>query len=912
MIGNFKSFGVAAIVAATAFTASAAVPPARLIQPIDGLERPSQLIVMWGTDLETELTPGSLECSITTPSGRKDTYTGFVQFEDPADQTVLDYNNAYKVKNLNFDEDSWTVGYTESGRYTVSIPKGMVYVNGEECPAATLYFTAKGTEAPELGYADADPAGPFVGALGSLELNWKQRIAANVDEADMAVEVSVDGTSVGKAPVTLIDVNGGGRAAGETVYGDRLLVELGSLTDGVLGEVTFTLPEGMVRNTSGSLNPEQDFVYDILKVASGEKWSPDPFDADGNFTTVYKTQTVSVSWDADVAVNPYSENAICCRNADDIPVVYFYEDGNMFIDGNTVTFSLSGVNHNGVYTIEIPDGAILVGKDALNSMTGGTYRVIASAPVEGDVTANPVPGTYADLSGVTLSWGGKVIEPGDEWDEDAVKVTVTGATLGSAPQVSIVDANGDTVYPASDWSSTEPGVGLFVGNLWIDPMVDSQGNPLPYEITIAVPRAMVAIEGDAANAPVSLDYDIVPLSIDFKTLPAKGSMLPSLEEIEVMWAGTEGYVLGINPDCTSEVTYGPLFGEQNPVGSVSAEKGTVVIRLPQKYTGAGWLSVTVPDGYLMAVKGDESVVVSGDSFSFNIQEYYVVPNANASLNEPFQSFTIASCTGDIALVGKVADIEMFDAGSASKTPYATGRSSTPAELDGMSALTIAFNRAFDTPNGMVRVNIPAGTFSFGGNAQAEPISLEYYIHPPLPLPTVTPASGSKLRELDVIEVSWHDSPLVNNPGYFYDPDSPTSSEPFTVSHDGVTDVVNDCVRIVNVFGSSDIEGGPAIESSTLVIDFGKNPYVVKGDYVVTIPAGYARATLYNDLTGEVVLVYALDGTSLVEMTAADADGLYRVYGLDGVNVLTTSDASALSGLPAGIYVINGRKVIVRR
>lgn len=41
------------------------------------------------------------------------------------------------------------------------------------------------------------------------------------------------------------------------------------------------------------------------------------------------------------------------------------------------------------------------------------------------------------------------------------------------------------------------------------------------------------------------------------------------------------------------------------------------------------------------------------------------------------------------------------------------------------------------------------------------------------------------------------------------------------------------------------------------------------------------------------------------------DGIYRVYNLQGVNVMSTRDASQLNSLPKGIYVVNGKKTVIR-
>lgn len=54
---------------------------------------------------------------------------------------------------------------------------------------------------------------------------------------------------------------------------------------------------------------------------------------------------------------------------------------------------------------------------------------------------------------------------------------------------------------------------------------------------------------------------------------------------------------------------------------------------------------------------------------------------------------------------------------------------------------------------------------------------------------------------------------------------------------------------------------------------------------------------------------SLKGMSGVESLVAEPnDGVYRVYNTQGVKVLETKDASSVNNLPAGIYIVNGKKV----
>ena len=45
--------------------------------------------------------------------------------------------------------------------------------------------------------------------------------------------------------------------------------------------------------------------------------------------------------------------------------------------------------------------------------------------------------------------------------------------------------------------------------------------------------------------------------------------------------------------------------------------------------------------------------------------------------------------------------------------------------------------------------------------------------------------------------------------------------------------------------------------------------------------------------------------------AADADGKYNVYSVSGMRVMSTEDGSQINGLPTGLYIVNGKKIVVK-
>lgn len=86
-----------------------------------------------------------------------------------------------------------------------------------------------------------------------------------------------------------------------------------------------------------------------------------------------------------------------------------------------------------------------------------------------------------------------------------------------------------------------------------------------------------------------------------------------------------------------------------------------------------------------------------------------------------------------------------------------------------------------------------------------------------------------------------------------------------------------------------------------------------GTYTLTIPAG----ALYNDSDGnysnleDIVIVYIIGNGSGIDSIVANAGGKVDVYTVNGVNVLRNADAAAVKALKKGLYIINGKKVMLK-
>lgn len=85
-----------------------------------------------------------------------------------------------------------------------------------------------------------------------------------------------------------------------------------------------------------------------------------------------------------------------------------------------------------------------------------------------------------------------------------------------------------------------------------------------------------------------------------------------------------------------------------------------------------------------------------------------------------------------------------------------------------------------------------------------------------------------------------------------------------------------------------------------------------GTYTLTIPAG---AITFGDdpdniNTEPIVFIYTI-GTTGIDSLVTSEGGKVNVYTIDGITVLRNADAAAVKTLTKGLYIINGKKVVIR-
>ena len=89
-----------------------------------------------------------------------------------------------------------------------------------------------------------------------------------------------------------------------------------------------------------------------------------------------------------------------------------------------------------------------------------------------------------------------------------------------------------------------------------------------------------------------------------------------------------------------------------------------------------------------------------------------------------------------------------------------------------------------------------------------------------------------------------------------------------------------------------------------VNSFGIVQGISEGDTIITATCGDKTANC-------VVKVLASEPTNSIDINTVPQNGIYEVYSIDGIHVMTTTDGQKLHNLPAGVYIINGHKTMIK-
>lgn len=196
-----------------------------------------------------------------------------------------------------------------------------------------------------------------------------------------------------------------------------------------------------------------------------------------------------------------------------------------------------------------------------------------------------------------------------------------------------------------------------------------------------------------------------------------------------------------------------------------------------------------------------------------------------------------------------------------------------------------------TEAGTYTVEIPSGFFILGEQMMApssKATSVTYVVKGSATPTAVTidPTAGNVTEIPAMLVVTFNDCETVTN-----------LNDPTLVDANGKTYPVS-------------FEWGDGLNQLNVILKDGA--ITATGTYTLTIPAGAVELGDVDKVnTEDIVFVYIIGTADAIKTLAGEEDGRVTVYGINGTLLLRDADAAALKTLGKGLYIINGKKAIVR-
>lgn len=319
---------------------------------------------------------------------------------------------------------------------------------------------------------------------------------------------------------------------------------------------------------------------------------------------------------------------------------------------------------------------------------------------------------------------------------------------------------------------------------------------------------------------------------------------------------------------------------------LGARCNEVTLVLDTEITEAGTYRLFIPQSYF--ILGEESDSRNSAQVTY---EFEIVGNGDAEV-----SIEYTPATGEVTSLPKEIVMNFVGTSSimiGSGRPTLTINNGEPVTLgdveldfDIYTQCTLVLPQEY-TESGEYKVNFPAGYFSLGDNGDPSPAyEAVWTIKAKEDINVTTDPAQGKVESLSSIELTFVD----------YDEVGGGQGKATISINGGAAETLPDAMY--------------GIDWNQMEQPLGKT-YTEDGTYVISFPAGYFMLGSGGKESPAFTLTYTIGEGAGVAGVVVAPDGLYHVYTISGVEVLTTADFAEVLALTPGLYIVNNSKVYIK-
>lgn len=414
---------------------------------------------------------------------------------------------------------------------------------------------------------------------------------------------------------------------------------------------------------------------------------------------------------------------------------------------------------------------------------------------------------------------------------------------------------------------------------------------------------------------------------EYSVEPASGSEINRLGNVRIQWGssmltkGSGDITLKINdaePVILTDDEVGFYAGSEGMWGGlIPGNPGNITFFFEPSYTEKGTYVITIPAGYVTV--NDESALNGEIVLTYYVTgEAFIAPTPSITPEDKSEIESISEIEIDwgIAIVDGNNQGDWYSTIQVLKDgDYYQASPNGYVGFD--DVLIIEFKPEITEP-GVYTIEIPVDYVRFADYDEPnDAFTITYTIKGNGDTPT--PPQG------DYTFSPWNTDPLARIPEevnvYFPDRTQeiiPTGNGEATIkiSDNEPVDISDRVTVTYDIVGSglasailyfikidlSEIEVEE--EAYNLLINISQGFFNIGG---ANLPGGISG----GEDSPEINILYVIDKAEAVRGINADSEGVYTVYTLDGVLVLRTENVIDLNSLASGLYIINGKKFIIR-
>lgn len=489
---------------------------------------------------------------------------------------------------------------------------------------SSLFISAKAQNLGKAIVVNPYPPTEFQTFLATVTVAWEFNLITLIEE-DTTVPININGKTFNVSCEVYFDPEVAwdlGQTLEDPLWGNELVIDFSEIAfeEGYpKGSYTINIPEGIVKDVKGNTNSSQLISFIKVDVADPTEVTP----ADGMYAPEALTD-VKITFDDRIAFVEESDLNITARKKNDwLNPAIEIEKSHISINenGNSLNLDLSYLPTGILYSINIPEGFLVVGDGEINSQIWMEY-MLWDGMGEAKIISAPEHESSPSLKPFILTWDYEPIKMVENAPATEFVCGYPDYGLQDGWRIEISASDYDLITIDKDGNIIENNGSEETNAVYLD-VAQFTANYAGYDFEIFFPEGLVVNHEGLKNPPFSYKFTIREVWGE-PEITGEGS------SFNIFWKDADWVTYNLSdkdPILKDEngktyelqFTYG--YTQAGEVSLYNEEEHGLTIDLSEMDIQNGKYTITIPQGYIL-INGlhGENILNGTVTFSFSWED----------------------------------------------------------------------------------------------------------------------------------------------------------------------------------------------------------------------------------------------------------------------------------------------------